>query len=252
MFPPEVKEQAMVACGRRCCLCHKFCGVGMECHHIVQSADGGQDTQENCIPLCFDCHAEVGHYNNEHPKGVRFTAVELQAHRDRWFSKVANGQSVQLSLDHIQQDQNLFKKVYVLLGGSRKMIHFNDHDYANYYPTEYDMRLIDLVHLKELPETEFFDFTMESVFSDLVKIIQDYQEAGMNRVWWNSTGLAGVPSEWANGQEESEKRFWEAVKVMNEKAQNIWEAFSQFVKEARRTLKIDPVEAWIKDASEKK
>jgi hypothetical protein len=55
-FPPEVAEQALLACARYCCLCHKFCGNKIETHHIVQ---GGGDTFENCIPLCFDCHAEV-------------------------------------------------------------------------------------------------------------------------------------------------------------------------------------------------
>lgn len=59
-FSKEVKVQAMVACGRCCCICHKFCGNNMEVYHIKPHADGGQDTFENAIPLCFDCHAEVG------------------------------------------------------------------------------------------------------------------------------------------------------------------------------------------------
>ena len=32
----------------------------MELHHIKQVAYGGEDTFENCIPLCFDCHADMG------------------------------------------------------------------------------------------------------------------------------------------------------------------------------------------------
>jgi hypothetical protein len=38
----------------------------------------------NAIPLCFECHAEVHHYNPEHPKGRRFGSSELKGHRDQW------------------------------------------------------------------------------------------------------------------------------------------------------------------------
>lgn len=48
----------------------------------------GDDTFENCIPLCFDCHAEVEHYNEQHPRGRKFCESELRKHRDTWFSKV--------------------------------------------------------------------------------------------------------------------------------------------------------------------
>lgn len=60
----------------------------IELHHISQRAKGGNDTLDNCIPLCFDCHADVGNYNSEHPKGKKFTASELKRHRDSWFTHV--------------------------------------------------------------------------------------------------------------------------------------------------------------------
>ena len=81
----------MVACGRGCCICHKFCGIKVECHHIVQPEDGGPDTYENCIPLCFDCHADVGHYSDKHPKGTKYTPTELRLQRDRWYKMVEEG-----------------------------------------------------------------------------------------------------------------------------------------------------------------
>ena len=43
-FNEEIKRIAMVACGRKCCICHKFCGNNMEVHHIKAHADGGEDT----------------------------------------------------------------------------------------------------------------------------------------------------------------------------------------------------------------
>ncbi|MBR5439120.1 MAG: HNH endonuclease [Clostridia bacterium] len=87
-FSEKIKEDAMVACGRHCCICHKFCGNKMEVHHIVPQKDGGEDSFENAIPLCFDCHAEVGAYNTSHPKGVKFSKNELKRHRDNWYKCV--------------------------------------------------------------------------------------------------------------------------------------------------------------------
>ncbi len=30
------------------------------------------------------CHAEVGHYSKDHPRGRKFTKTELKKHRDQW------------------------------------------------------------------------------------------------------------------------------------------------------------------------
>lgn len=89
-FPESVEVAALAACERCCCICHKFCGLKMELHHIKQKADGGEDTFENCIPLCFDCHADMGKADPRHPKGKHYTAKELAQHRDNWYEKVKN------------------------------------------------------------------------------------------------------------------------------------------------------------------
>ena len=91
MFSEEIKRKAMVACGRHCCICHKFCGNNMEVHHIKAKADGGEDTFENAIPLCFDCHAEVRQYDPKHPKGIKFSEQELIQHRDNWYKIIKSG-----------------------------------------------------------------------------------------------------------------------------------------------------------------
>ena len=89
-FPDKVVVAALTACERRCCICHKFCGTKIELHHIKQKADGGEDAFENCIPLCFDCHADMGQGDPRHPKGKRYSAKELIQHRDNWYEKVRN------------------------------------------------------------------------------------------------------------------------------------------------------------------
>lgn len=50
----------------------------MKLRHIRQKADSGNDTEENCIPLCFNCHAEVKSYNFTHPKGLKYSEQELK------------------------------------------------------------------------------------------------------------------------------------------------------------------------------
>lgn len=94
-FSQKVVEDALVACGRRCCLCHKFCGCNMEIHHIVQHADGGPDDFDNAIPLCFDCHADMGKMDPHHPKGRGYTSNELKRHREHWYELVKSGKADQ-------------------------------------------------------------------------------------------------------------------------------------------------------------
>lgn len=86
-FPTSVADEVLVRCGRHCCLCGKYVGQKIELHHIKQVADGGEDTVDNCIPLCFDCHAEVKAYNPHHPKGRKFTEKELKGHRDKCYER---------------------------------------------------------------------------------------------------------------------------------------------------------------------
>lgn len=89
-FPQSVADEVLVKCGRHCCLCGKYAGLKIELHHIKQAADGGEDTADNCIPLCLDCHAEVGSYNTHHPKGRKFTEKELKGHRDKYYAIFSN------------------------------------------------------------------------------------------------------------------------------------------------------------------
>ncbi|WP_375760920.1 HNH endonuclease [Corallococcus exercitus] len=87
-FPRSVRDSALVAAARRCCVCHRYGGVGIEVHHIVPEAQGGPNTLDNAIALCFDCHAAAGHYNDSHPRGTKFSPSELRLHREKWHQQV--------------------------------------------------------------------------------------------------------------------------------------------------------------------
>lgn len=80
-FKQNEVSELLVQCHRRCCICHRFCGVKMEIHHIGNSSDNDIN---NAIPLCFECHAEVALYNPGHPKGRKYKHDELKLHRDQW------------------------------------------------------------------------------------------------------------------------------------------------------------------------
>src|SRR5216684_5884754 len=77
-------DELLTTCHRRCCICHRFCGVKIETDHMTQAADGGSDSIDNAIPVCFECHAEIHSYNDEHPRGRKFRPDELRQHRDQW------------------------------------------------------------------------------------------------------------------------------------------------------------------------
>jgi hypothetical protein len=90
-FSPNTKARMFVKSARICCLCYKPCGTNIEAAHIIAEADGGPNTDENGIPLCFDCHQEIGSYDPKHPKGNKFTEIELKARRDKVYDLVENG-----------------------------------------------------------------------------------------------------------------------------------------------------------------
>jgi hypothetical protein len=87
-FSRAVRTALLVKAGRRCCLCARYCASKIEVHHIIPEPQGAND-EDNGVPLCFDCHAEVGAYNDAHPRGTKLTPAELRLHRDRLFRWIA-------------------------------------------------------------------------------------------------------------------------------------------------------------------
>lgn len=61
---------------------------------MVPRSEGGEDTAENAIALCFDCHADVGSYNVNHPKGRKLSPSELRMHKEQWLKKCSNGMAI--------------------------------------------------------------------------------------------------------------------------------------------------------------
>jgi hypothetical protein len=85
-FSKQVEDSVLMKCRRHCCVCFKQCGTKIEIHHINGNDD---NSEENAVPVCFDCHAEIMSYNSNHPKGRKFTPTELKKLKEGIFSRVA-------------------------------------------------------------------------------------------------------------------------------------------------------------------
>jgi len=86
-FSEKVKVKCLLWCNRHCCLCGKVCGTNIEIAHIIPKGKGGSEDIDNAIPLCFDCHAEIGKYNKEHPKGNKYRSRELKTRREQIYEE---------------------------------------------------------------------------------------------------------------------------------------------------------------------
>lgn len=93
-FSPDVKLEVLTKSGRHCCLCLRYKGVKVEVHHIDPESVSHDNTFDNAITLCLDCHADVGHYNVRHPKGNKISSAELRRHRNRLWKLVEEGKVV--------------------------------------------------------------------------------------------------------------------------------------------------------------
>lgn len=97
-FPKNIKDKILVLSARHCCVCHRSRGLNIEVHHIQPTQQGGKNTLSNAIALCFDCHADAGHYFAGHPKGTRLSPEELMQHKISWF-KIVRENNIQAPTD---------------------------------------------------------------------------------------------------------------------------------------------------------
>ena len=86
-FSEEDKIKCLLWCDRHCCLCGKACGTDIEIAHIIPKGKKRSEDIDNAIPLCYDCHAKIGHYNCKHPRGNKFRPEELKARREHIYEE---------------------------------------------------------------------------------------------------------------------------------------------------------------------
>ncbi len=169
-FSNTVKKQLMIDSARRCCVCNRYKGVGVEIHHIVPKANGGPDTYENGIALCFDCHCAAGHYNSNHPRGIKYSTEELKGHKDRWLEAVRENP---LQLGEETPDHKIVCRYYVTA----------DRETASRVFEFDEKSVVETKYLLNTPSLQKQFQALKSAYSDSV---QDNETEGWSEEFYES------------------------------------------------------------------
>lgn len=227
-----------MACGRCCSICHKFCGIKIECHHIIQESNGGQNTTDNCIPLCFDCHADMLAYDPKHPKGTKYSPEELKMHRNNWFAKVSNATPSNYTQEHLKMDQDLFNRIISTLPWKGSISFIRDNNFAGFSFENCKLRDLEIFDSQnENPSWEFIDPRLEVIRATLAQSVSHFLNSiATNTFSTNHQDRNSVPEEW---EYEQPDRFIDVVKDLHDTAQAIVNGYTSLVGEGRRRLAIE-------------
>jgi hypothetical protein len=234
----QVKEAALIASGRHCSICHIFCELKIEVHHILQRSEGGDDSFDNAIPVCFNCHADMRSYDHRHPKGTKYTPSELKAHRDRWYEKVRNGSASDTLTEHAQMDRRMLARVTKLLPWNGSISFVRTHNFEGSFHSSDLVDLDSFLAEREDPAFEFIDPDLEGLRATLAAAIQTFRLlVGQWTFRAFTLGDRSVPAEW---EEDTPERFQQAVGELGRSADIVCENYDQLIKMARR--KLSPIE----------
>lgn len=240
-FPLDVKEQALLKCKRHCVLCEENKGVKIECHHIKQRANGGEDTLENCIPLCFDCHEEVGSYNPKHPKGNKYTESELKRRRDNFYARVENGEfpiknnMKENYVNNIKEcDKKLYDYICEIFNSPNLKYYLVDVDLGNDFDNEVFEPLLQLKYISNDPNYSFVDYHLNEVMNELLKSIDNFLEYKSKNTFNTNLGTRALKT-WKN-YNYTEKESMKIITEFNDLATDIWDKYCMLAKSFRKKL----------------
>lgn len=241
-FPPDIAEKALLDCGRCCCICHKFCGFKIELHHIIQSSEGGEDSYENCLPLCLDCHAEVKAYNPKHPKGRKYTESELRKHRDRWYEKVKNEHLLIIHPDCVDLDRKLFLKIREILPSTGGSISFTrNHIYTEPFRIEVHDNLQKYRLQCKNPDFEFIDSDLEIRRCELTDSLESFLET-LSRVVFTTDDWKidfKTMAIYPDIKYSKPEIYYKAVDDVHQGANKVCTAYDDLVRLGRRKLAVE-------------
>lgn len=249
-FPKDVAARALVASGRCCCICHKFCGTKIELHHIHQHADGGEDTFENCIPLCFDCHEDMGKADPRHPKGKHYSKEELIMHRDNWYKR--NEENMSTGSDKVyEEDRRLFAEICEVFSGSMEY-QLREVDLSGMHVRRNYDKIEELCYRFKSPFNEFINAELEKLRGNLWKkmdsfieclvsttfpIGKDYPDHNATHLWLLDNGyIPRGDRDPYKFREDMIDQFYQEANRLNDSATELWEYYCEFVRQGRRIL----------------
>lgn len=227
-FDSKVKEKAFIACKRYCVLCEQFKSTKMECHHIVPKYNGGEDTFDNCIPLCFDCHQEIGAYNSKHKKGNKYSVSELKQRRNEFYQKITDGKfPINTNIENYipkECDIELAKKIKEVFKAPDLQYYLKDYDLGGSFKKEIFYPLNELEYQFQSPEYEFVDDKVEECKKQLEYNISKFTSFKAANTFGENYGYQGL----------SDKIDWNSRNQLtdefNELATNVWKSYCDLVK----------------------
>ena len=237
-FPNEVREKALIACKRHCVLFERSLGVNFECLNIIPRKKGGPDTFDNCIPLCFECHANVGAYNPDHPKGNKYSEKELKTRRDNFYQMVAEGLIPRNNVVGIQKphqvDINLFEKIQSIFQSPNLLLYLKDYDLGNDFDNKIFWPLAEFEMKCQDPSYAFINHEMESYKQVLFNSVRAFTGYKAVNTFPTNMGTQALRT-YKNYKFTDEERRRERMEF-NQLATDVFEAYNSFVINCRRIL----------------
>lgn len=235
-FPKEIREKALIACKRHCVLCEREKGVNVECHHIIPHANGGPDTFENCIPLCFDCHSKVGAYNPKHPKGNKFSPEELKIRRDSFYQRVADGEFPKYvdNASSNNEDKILYQKIKELFQSPNLKYYLTEVDLDNDFDNKIFYPLNQLIQYNDDPDYEFVDYEIEEYRKRLFDAVDKFLSYKAINTFPTEIGTQAIYT-WKNDDYD----FKESLHInmeFNNLATAIWDSYKALINICKRKL----------------
>lgn len=230
----------MAACGRHCCICHRFCGVKLESHHIVHESENGPDAFENCIPVCFDCHADMKSYDFKHPKGTKYTPDELRQHRDRWYEKIAAAGGIAPLPEHTTVDKEVFASFQTLVPYYPTFDYLKDRNFAGFSFQRKPLEpLSQYAHYGDRVVYEFLDADLESARGEFLSAVRRFTDVLATNTWpTHREDTFSVPEEWEVTQPE---RFYRVVEEIHYAAKAVETTYENLIRVGRRRLGVTGV-----------
>jgi hypothetical protein len=249
-FSAKVQEDAMVACQRHCCLCHRLKHTKLQCHHIVPHAEGGEDTFDNCIPLCLECHGEVEAYNPKHPIGTKYTPAELKRRRDEWYEAVKNPTLTVFNAKHVNIDRDMVKRLCQVCSPRTMKAYFCGRDYA--YPFEKTIvdALGDLCEFRNRVESHFLDPALETLFAEFNARVLEMSPALRGADLFKEEDLLYFPTEYPKDYREHPayiKKWERRVNRATNAARRLYKAYEELIHECRLRLEITTLDDLSKE-----
>lgn len=262
-FPQDVQDRALVASGRCCCICHKFCGTKINLHHIIQRADGGDDSFENCIPLCLNCHEDMGKPDPRHSTGKHYSVSELKMHRDNWYASIKSG-FANAHAPVCEEDKELFNKIRSMftpdVQGAIKNCDFREN-----FPSYLITTICDLCHLEENPENEFVDSELEMLRGTLFAAANKFRrylakdtfacmiggkDFYVPRLWLLEKGDIKPAHDYGSFPDDGLEydrpendidtlcwnRYYAEAQRLNDCADDLWHKYEEFIQQGRRIV----------------